>query len=89
MTSPLASHWNGLADHELTVSNVEKTLDAITDDLWAVAACADRLVDDVETQRTLLQIGIRRTDATSERVKRLLPHTVQGASETSNLSESL
>ncbi|KAK7059084.1 hypothetical protein VNI00_001708 [Paramarasmius palmivorus] len=89
MTSPLASHWNGLADHELTVSNVEKTLDAITDDLWAVAACADRLVDDVETQRTLLQIGIRRTDATSERVKRLLPHTVQGASEASNLSESL
>ncbi|KAI3622805.1 nbas protein [Moniliophthora roreri] len=84
MTSLLYSRWNDLADSELTVNDVESILNHIPDDLWVAAACADRLVDDVETQRILLQTGISRTDATFERVKRLLP----SASESSTNSFS-
>ncbi|KAG7099067.1 hypothetical protein E1B28_000942 [Marasmius oreades] len=71
MTSPY-TRWVDLADGELTVDNVEGILNNLTDDLWAAAACADRLVDDVLLQQKLLQLGLARTDSAYTRLERLL-----------------
>ncbi|EGO05166.1 hypothetical protein SERLA73DRAFT_164715 [Serpula lacrymans var. lacrymans S7.3] len=60
------THWTALSDDELTVDNVEEILRALEDDLWVAAACVDRLVDDVAVQRSLLQLGVERTESVVE-----------------------
>ncbi|KAG6832296.1 hypothetical protein H0H92_003529 [Tricholoma furcatifolium] len=62
MASNPYTYWTTLSDEELTVDNVTHTLDSIQDDLWAVAATVDRVVDKTDVQRTLLELGIARTD---------------------------
>lgn len=64
MQSPLqaCSRWTSLPDDQLTVDNVQELLTTIQDDLWVAAACVDRLVDDVDVQRTLLKLGLQRTE---------------------------
>jgi neuroblastoma-amplified sequence len=63
MASPSQTYtqWTTLQDSELTIENVRESLETIQDDLWVAAACVDRLVDDVEVQRTLLELGLERT----------------------------
>ncbi|KAG6862423.1 hypothetical protein C0995_011863 [Termitomyces sp. Mi166 len=67
MASDPYTYWTTLSDHELTVDNVTYTLGLVPNDLWVVAAASDRVVDVVEVQRTLLEIGIARTDAALKR----------------------
>ena len=67
MTADLYTYWTTLADDELTVETVEKSLNVTQDDLFAAAACADRLVDDIQIQRTLLSLGIQRTQRAADR----------------------
>ncbi|KAJ7487460.1 secretory pathway protein Sec39-domain-containing protein [Mycena galericulata] len=70
-SQPMASpdDWTALPDTELRVPNVHKALDAIKDDLWVAAACADRIVDDTAVQRVLLDIGLERTTAALRRAQ--------------------
>lgn len=56
------SRWSELSDDDLTVSLIDELLAPIEDDLWVCAACADRVVDDVDTQRSLLVLAIQRTE---------------------------
>lgn len=66
------SRWTALQSDQLTVDSVKESLKGVRDDLWVVAACVDRLVDDVEVQRTLLELGLERTETTVERGKEVL-----------------
>ncbi|THV07652.1 Sec39-domain-containing protein [Dendrothele bispora CBS 962.96] len=72
-SSNFYTRWVELTDDELTVDNVQDILGQISDDSWVAAACYDRLVDNVDIQRTLLQVGIKRTQSVFERVNQLLP----------------
>ncbi|RDB29178.1 Neuroblastoma-amplified sequence [Hypsizygus marmoreus] len=69
MDSNPYTYWAALTDNELTVDKVKQGLAPIQDDLWVAAACTDRIVDDVEVQQTLLELGISRTGRAVERSK--------------------
>ncbi|KAG6336131.1 hypothetical protein ID866_2969 [Astraeus odoratus] len=64
--------WQETEDHEITVDLVLQVLAAVDNDLWVVAACTDRLMEDVNVQRALLDLGISRTDSAVERASYLL-----------------
>jgi len=57
----MANPWSTLADENLTPESVHAHLDSVTNDHWVAAACFDRLVSDIATQRTLIDIGLQRT----------------------------
>ena len=57
----MANPWSALADEDLTPESVHTHLDSIINDHWAAAACFDRLVSDIATQRALIDIGLRRS----------------------------
>ncbi|THH18083.1 hypothetical protein EW146_g2845 [Bondarzewia mesenterica] len=65
----LCKQWTSIADHELTLDTIRSTLQPINDDLWVVAACVDRILDNVETQRELLELGLERSESALERGK--------------------
>ncbi|KAL1748551.1 secretory pathway protein Sec39-domain-containing protein [Schizophyllum fasciatum] len=62
-----AKRWKALADAEISASLIHDLLDDISDDLWVAAACADRVVDDTDVQRVLLDVGLARTEGAAER----------------------
>ncbi|KAG9314258.1 secretory pathway protein Sec39-domain-containing protein [Chiua virens] len=53
--------WQNIQNQDITPADVRDILFAVDDDLWVVAACVDRLVDDPDTQRSLLELGIIRS----------------------------
>lgn len=57
----MANPWSTLADEDLTPESVHTHLDSITNDHWAATACFDRLVSDIATQRTLIDVGLQRS----------------------------
>jgi len=61
------SSWIGLANDQVTEATIHDVLAPLHDDLWVAAACADRCLDDLATQRTLLELGISRTNSAVER----------------------
>ncbi|KAF9229146.1 Sec39-domain-containing protein [Gyrodon lividus] len=71
--------WQGIQDKDITADTVRDVLSAVDDDLWVVAACVDRLVDNPNVQRSLLQLGINRTSSAVDRAKEALlvpsPHS--------------
>ncbi|TRM66426.1 secretory pathway protein Sec39-domain-containing protein [Schizophyllum amplum] len=67
-----AERWTALADQDITKDLIHELLDDISDDLWVAAACADRVVDDTDIQRVLLNTGLARTEGVLERVKGIL-----------------
>ncbi|KAF8230679.1 Sec39-domain-containing protein [Tricholoma matsutake] len=69
MTLNLYTYWTTIADDELTVEKLEKSLASVQDDLWAAAICSNRIVDDVEVQKALLRLGIGRTQNAVARSK--------------------
>ncbi|KAH7928480.1 Sec39-domain-containing protein [Leucogyrophana mollusca] len=71
--------WVALRDEELTVQNVEETLASVDDDLWVAAACFDRLLDIVPVQRSLLDLGIKRTAKVIERAEEIISLSDPGA----------
>lgn len=90
MVDSLYTYWTTVTDDELTVEKVEQSLVPVQDDLWVAAICSNRIVDKVEVQRTLLDVGLRRTERALERSKDagLIfysdlndPHTVNHISE--------
>ena len=60
-SSIMANPWSTLADEDLTPESVHTHLDSISNDHWVAAACFDRLVSDIATQRTLIDIGLQRS----------------------------
>ncbi|KAF5374823.1 hypothetical protein D9758_000406 [Tetrapyrgos nigripes] len=81
------ARWIDLAGNELSVDSVEEILSHIPDDFWVAAACYDRLVDDVNVQRTLLQVGLTRTQPVFDRVNHLFPDTNANVNDTHALTE--
>jgi hypothetical protein len=61
--------WFDLSDNELDTSAINDLLDAITDDLWVVAAVADRIIDDPKLSHDLLGIALKRSQGTVERLR--------------------
>ncbi|KAI0348413.1 hypothetical protein BDW22DRAFT_1410576 [Trametopsis cervina] len=68
-TIDLSSQWVNIPDDELTSDIVQNCLNAVADDVWVTAACVDRLLEDVSLQRTLLEIGIGRTEPAVQRAQ--------------------
>ena len=81
--------WTNLPDEGLRADTVQKYLRPIPDDLWVTAACVDKVVDDVPTQRCLLQLGIERTEPAIQRAKQSLRKSDDGggSGQTANVSE--
>ena len=67
-----STRWTQIQDNELTIDDVRNTLGSIKDDLWVVAACLDRIVDDVDVQRSLLELGLERTEKVVGRGKEVI-----------------
>lgn len=63
------SRWSDLPDEQVTADSVYDILGAVADDVWATAACVDRILDDHNAQHALLVHGISRTDPVLERCK--------------------
>ena len=61
--------WLDLSDDELDTSTINDVLGAITDDLWVVAAVADRIIDDPELSHGLLGIALKRSQGTVEHLR--------------------
>ena len=61
--------WQNIRDQDISPENVQNVLSAVDDDLWVVAACVDRLVDNTDTQRLLLELGITRTNSAVHRAQ--------------------
>ena len=53
----------------MTIPLVEELLYPLQDDLWVAAACADRVLDDVNVQRSLIDHGLERTAFVIRRVQ--------------------
>ena len=65
--SVMANPWSTLADEDLTPESIHAHLDPIINDHWVAAACFDRLVSDIATQRTLIDIGLQRSASALKR----------------------
>ena len=65
--------WLALSDNELDTSTVHDVLSAITDDLWVVAAVADRIIDDPKVLHGLLGIALKRSQGTVDRLRISFP----------------
>lgn len=66
------TRWETLKDEQVTLNDIQHTLVPANDDLWVAAACVDRFVSDEEVQRSLIELGIKRTSAAVERCKEVL-----------------
>ncbi|KAL4241792.1 hypothetical protein ABKN59_000878 [Abortiporus biennis] len=66
-TDTLCTRWTRITDEHLTLSDIEHILTPIPDDLWVAAACVDRVVDDAILEKSLLVLGINRTEQAKER----------------------
>lgn len=82
-TDSLYTRWETIKDEEVTVSDVQDNLAPANDDLWVAAACIDRFVSDEVVQRSLIELGINRTNAAVHRCKEvlLLPSRAPGSSD--------
>ena len=61
--------WLDVSDNELDTFAISDVLDAITDDLWVVAAVADRIIDNPKVLHDLLGIALKRSQGTVERLQ--------------------
>ena len=61
--------WIDLSDDHLESSTIDDTLGAITDDLWVVAAVADRLNVNSTLLTNLLGVALKRSESTAERLR--------------------
>ena len=84
MSLPEEEHverWIATADEDITVHLIDELLSGITDDFWVVAACTDRLVDDVAVQRHLIQIGLVRTEEAAKKAQEVVELTKANGTE--------
>ncbi|KAJ3548326.1 hypothetical protein NMY22_g1306 [Coprinellus aureogranulatus] len=89
MTTTAPSRWTNLADDEITADVVYDILGAVSDDVWATAACVDRILPDTNAQHALLVHGISRTDPVLERCKAFLHPESDEETESRSSNEDL
>ncbi|KAI0002081.1 hypothetical protein BJV77DRAFT_1146898 [Russula vinacea] len=65
----LRDEWLDVSDNELDTSIINDVLGAITDDLWVVAAVADRIIDNPSLLHDLLGIALKRSQSIVERLR--------------------
>lgn len=87
-TQDLCTKWASISDDNLTLNDLNETLSPIPDDLWVAAACVDRLLDEVVVQRSLLELGLRRTDGASERCRKVYESPLAGVGDEDNAATS-
>lgn len=68
MSDPYTA-WSTTLSVDLTPELVDELLDGIPDDLWATAACAERIADDVQVAQVLVKTGLRRSQKVEDEVK--------------------
>jgi hypothetical protein len=61
--------WIDLSDDHLELSTIDDTLGAIADDLWVVAAVADRINVNSTLLTDLLAVALKRSESTVERLR--------------------
>ena len=61
--------WSTTLSLDLTPELADELLCRIPDDLWATAACAERIVDDVQVAQVLVKTGLRRSQKVEDEVK--------------------
>ena len=61
--------WSTTLSLDLTPELADELLYRIPDDLWATAACAERIVDDVQVAQVLVKTGLRRSQKVEDEVK--------------------
>ena len=66
-TNAQCTQWLELSDENITVDNVKGILGTMSHNAWVAAAVADRTVDNVDVQRTLLTLGLEKTEPALER----------------------
>ncbi|KAF9787190.1 secretory pathway protein Sec39-domain-containing protein [Thelephora terrestris] len=81
----MANPWSTLADEDLTPESVHAHLDPCADDRWVAAACFDRLVFDIATQRTLIDIGLQRSASALTRTCDIYSNTASSSQSNTNL----
>ncbi|KAG8907770.1 hypothetical protein FRB99_002269 [Tulasnella sp. 403] len=67
-----AEQWLDISDEEITVKDIDELLPEIPDDLWVVTACFDRVVDDVELQEHITQVGLSRTETALKEAQKVI-----------------
>ena len=83
----LPAQWAAITDDEISLESVESLLKPIRDDLWVSAACVDRVLNDANVQRALLDLGIERTSAAAQRALNAAEHTGDASSEDDDVRE--
>jgi hypothetical protein len=71
----MANPWSTFADEDLTSESVHTYLDSNPNDHWVAAACFDRLVSDIATQRTLVDVGLLRSGSALTRAYDIYSNT--------------
>ncbi|CCO27379.1 Neuroblastoma-amplified sequence AltName: Full=Neuroblastoma-amplified gene protein homolog [Rhizoctonia solani AG-1 IB] len=61
--------WIDLSNDDITPDIIRDILFPLEDELWVSAACADRILSDVEAQTALLELGLLRTSRASEKIQ--------------------
>ncbi|KEP52233.1 secretory pathway protein Sec39 [Rhizoctonia solani 123E] len=64
--------WVDLPNEDVTPDVIRDTLFPLDDKLWVAAACADRILSDVEGQTALLELGLLRTSQASQKIQAAL-----------------
>lgn len=67
----LCTQWTQLPNDEITTDSIGRLLEPVQDDYWVSVACVDRVVDDADVQRALIDLGVLRTLNAVERCKRI------------------
>ena len=81
MTTTPYSRWKALEDEQVNQGSISEILGAASDDVWATAACVDRILHDTDAQRALLLHGISRTDSVVDRCNGTIPKEGQEGGE--------
>lgn len=61
--------WIERSDDNITTHFIQECLGQIPENMWVAAACLDRLLDDATLQRTLLELGLKRTESALQRAR--------------------
>ncbi|CAE6511414.1 unnamed protein product [Rhizoctonia solani] len=64
--------WVDLSNEDINPDVIRDVLFPLDDELWVAAACADRILLDVEAQTALLELGLLRTSRASEKIQAAL-----------------
>jgi len=68
----MADQWLQLDDGQVTADDVHQLLGQVNDDHWVTLACVERVVNDPNVQRALLDLGISRSERVVERCTNLI-----------------